>query len=347
MYEKFGKIGWPSTLVVLLLMVGLLFGVAGPSFAEENISVSVQATGNGVQFSVQGEGVESFQLNVFTASGRSVFKSGSARNNSVTWNLTDASGNRVPFGIYLYRFAGKSTTGEVRSSGVAKIFVGPNQVTAETVESRSLSDLKKGNKGKPGPSKCTTIQDGTLTYSTDHYLEEEPLMTGYDPYGYNYQGHMFKGSYANAYLGSYGFPPYKGNDDAYLEEYPSAEGTWVWPYRNTKLLMKWNDAWLSNKDCDDDGKLDRHYDHDSYIGSGAWETNHMSGGKGKDKWTYFTKIIAVPKDATLTDGTWYTFDGTKIGPVIWDQFATVQTVESGEGAIYVSPSGPGFGKWKE
>jgi hypothetical protein len=47
---------------------------------------------------------------------------------------------------------------------------------------------------KPG---CTTIQDGIIQYSTGHYLEGEPLTVGYDPYGYNYQAHMFNGSTAN------------------------------------------------------------------------------------------------------------------------------------------------------
>jgi len=193
---------------------------------------------------------------------------------------------------------------------------------------------------------CTPIQDGTLTYSTGHYLDGQPLQPGYDPYGYNYQAHMFKGSYANVYLGRDGFPPYDGDDETYLEGNPGAEDHWAWEYRNTDLVMKWNDAWLSNKDCDDDGKLDRHYGFESYLGSGAWLTNHMAGGKGKDHWTYFTKIIAVPADAILDDGVWYTPDGSEIGPVIWGQFATIQVVESGAGATYVSPAGPGFGKWK-
>ena len=124
---------------------------------------------------------------------------------------------------------------------------------------------------------CTTIKEGVLEYSAGHYLEGEPLQVGYDPYGYNYQAHMFKGSYANAYLGRYGFPAYDGDDEAYLAENPDAANTWVWPYRDDYLMMKWNDAWLSNKDCDGDGALDRHYGHDSYIGSGAWLTNHQSG----------------------------------------------------------------------
>lgn len=193
---------------------------------------------------------------------------------------------------------------------------------------------------------CTTIQEGVLMYSEGHHLEGQPLMLGYDPFGYNYQAHMFNGSYANAYLGRDGFPPYEGDTAAYLAENPGAEGKWYWPYRDVQLLMKWNDAWLSNKDCDGDGSLDRHHGYEGYIGSGAWETNHMSGDDGGDHWTYFTKIIAVPDDAVLTDGIWYTADGTEIGPAIWGSFATIQDVESGEGATYVSPAAPGFGKYK-
>ncbi len=190
-----------------------------------------------------------------------------------------------------------------------------------------------------------SIQDGVLTYSAGHYLEGEPLQVGYDPYGYNYQGHMFRGSYANVYLGAAGFPPYDGDTEAYLAENPGAESHFAWPYRDDQLVMKWNDAWLSNKDRDGDGKLDRHYGYDSYIGSGAWETNHQSGGQGKDHWTYFCKIVAAPADAYADNGIWYTADGIEIGPVIWSAFAIIQEVESGSGATYISPAGPGVGKW--
>ena len=205
------------------------------------------------------------------------------------------------------------------------------------------------------PQTCTTIQDGVLTYSAGHYLEGQPLQIGFDPYGYNYQGHMFKGSYANAYLGGYGFPPYEGDDAAYLAENPDAEDTWVWPYRNDQLEMKWNDAWLSNKDCDGDGKLDRYYGFSSYIGSGAWLTNHQSGEYDDEngdvcKWNYFVKIVAAPADATLESGTWYAADGTEIGAEIWGAFAIVQDVTNDagagmHGAQYVSPAGPGFGQF--
>ena len=196
------------------------------------------------------------------------------------------------------------------------------------------------------PNDCTTIKDGVLTYSSGHWLEGQPLQVGYDIFGYNYQAHLFNGYYANVYLGGAGFPPYDGDTDAYLADNPDAKNHWAWQYRDIQLVMKWNDAWLSNKDCDGDGKLDRHYGYPSYVGSGAWETNFMRGtGDVADDWTYFVKIVAAPTDAYLDAGTWYAADGTEIGPVIWGAFAIVQEVESGVGATYVSPAGPGFGKW--
>ncbi|AKH98715.1 hypothetical protein [Halanaeroarchaeum sulfurireducens] len=207
------------------------------------------------------------------------------------------------------------------------------------------------------PDKCTKIQSGEINYSDDHYLDT--VGVGYDVFGYNYQAHMFKGSYANAYLGDYGYPPYGGDDTAYFERlvdegYAESVGEaedlmgWYWSFKDTHLKMKWNDAWISNKDCDGDNELDR---PDSYIGSGAWLANDMSGGQGKDKWSSFTKIVAVPEDAYQgenEEGTkvWYTAKGREIGPRIWGGFAIVQDVEMGEGATYVSPAGPGLGKYK-
>ena len=175
-----------------------------------------------------------------------------------------------------------------------------------------------------GATECATIQDGTLLASTG-----EPLETGYDEFGYNYQAHMYNGWYCE-----------------YLREPCPTEAT-------VQLMMKWNDAWLSNKDCDEDDLLDRHFGYDSYIGSGAWLTNHQSGwvemSNGKmRKWTYFCKIVAAPADATSSDGYWYTADNIQIGPVIWGAFAIIQQVSNdpslGEhGILYNSPAGPGFG----
>ena len=118
--------------------------------------------------------------------------------------------------------------------------------------------------------------------------------------------------------------------------------------------MKWNDAWLSNQDCDTDGKLDRHFGFPTYIGSGAWETNHQSGeyeDNGKTcKWNYFVKIVAVPADAMKVAGVWHAADGTEIGPDIWGEFAILQEVYNdpcggSHGKSYLSPVGPGLGKW--
>lgn len=177
-------------------------------------------------------------------------------------------------------------------------------------------------------AQCTTIQSGELLTSAGDVIE-----TGYDKWGYNYQAHMFNGLYCDSYR----------------------DAAWCQAYKDVELAMKWNDAWLSNKDCDDDGLLDRHLGFASYIGSGAWITNHQKGvyldAKGKKvRWTYFVKIAAVPSDAVLTAGIWYAADGTEIGPMIWGEFAIIQEIsnDSGvgqHGVQYLSPYSAGFGKF--
>ena len=119
--------------------------------------------------------------------------------------------------------------------------------------------------------------------------------------------------------------------------------------------MKWNDAWLSNKDCDGDGLLDRHAGFDSYVGSGAWLTNHQKGvylddNNKKQRWEYFVKIVAAPADATATGGTWFAADGSEIGPDIWGEFAIIQEVyndtgTADHGVFYLSPHSAGFGHY--
>ena len=176
---------------------------------------------------------------------------------------------------------------------------------------------------------CATIKDGTILA---HKGDPMVLVLGYDQFGYNYQAHMFNGRYCD-------YDRVIGGD-----------------YCDVWLMMKWNDAWLSNKDCDGDGLLDRHYGFDTYIGSGAWLTNHQSGTyenlEGKlCHWVYFVKIVAAPADAYSFEGFWYTADGIEIGPVIWGSFAIIEEVESDpdagiHGIQYLSPASPGFGKYK-
>lgn len=195
----------------------------------------------------------------------------------------------------------------------------PDMVEVETSEGTEMNSLGK----KDG---CTTIQSGNLYASTG-----ELIVPGYDEFGYNYQAHMFNGRYCD-------YDRVIGGD-----------------YCDVNLIMKWNDAWLSNKDCDGDGLLDRYYGFASYIGSGAWCTNHQAGEYEEDgktrNWNYFVKIVAVPEDAESVDGIWYRADGAEIGPSIWGSFAIIQQVYNDQGTgdhgiEYLSPAGPGFGKYK-
>lgn len=175
---------------------------------------------------------------------------------------------------------------------------------------------------------CTTIQSGSLTTSAG-----DVITPGFDAWGYNYQAMQFNGGYCDAYRNA----------------------GWCQMYAQDELVMKWNSAWMSNKDCDGDGKLDRHFGFPSYIGSGAWLTNHTKGTYEDDDgkvqhWTYFTKIVAAPADATKVGGQWVGADGTVIGPVIWNEFAILLEIynDSGtgeHGVLYKSPSRPGFGSY--
>ncbi len=186
---------------------------------------------------------------------------------------------------------------------------------------------KKGKKKVEKPD-CTTIQSGGIVDSAGN-----TIFVGYDQWGYNYQAKMFNGFYDNA---SRPLIPVTEDD--------------------TILMMKWNDAWLSNQDCDGDGLLDRHYGFATYIGSGAWLTNHMWGTyediDGVEcTWNYFVKIVAAPADAYTENGNWYTADGTEIGAVIWGAFAIIQDITNDpcaglHGVYYKSPAGPGFGIYK-
>ena len=201
---------------------------------------------------------------------------------------------------------------------IAAMFAGCEETVVDQQEELMLQKSKVP---------CTTIQSGELADSDGLTIE-----IGYDDWGYNYQARLFNGYYCDSYR----------------------DADWCQPYADVKLSMKWNDAWLSNKDCDGDGSLDRHNGFDSYIGSGAWLTNHQSGSYEVDgktcNWNYFVKIVAAPADAYVDDGNWYTVDGTEIGPVIWGAFAIIQQVENDpcagiHGLQFISPDHAGLGGW--
>lgn len=210
------------------------------------------------------------------------------------------------------------------------MFLGFLLIIPACQESDTLENLNNEDKVlvKSKKEKCTTIQSGDLVTS-----DGEVISTGYDQWGYNYQARKFNGFYCDSYR----------------------DAPWCQAYKDVKLSMKWNDAWISNKDCDGDGFLDRHNGYPSYIGSGAWLTNHQSGeyedGDGKVcKWNYFVKIVAAPADADLVDGIWYNAKGTEIGPMIWGAFAIIQQVENDpcaniHGLQFNSPDHSGLGNW--
>jgi hypothetical protein len=197
-----------------------------------------------------------------------------------------------------------------------------------TLASQTVNQTQGAGKNITKKNTCTTIKSGELYASDDSLIE-----VGFDEWGYNYQGRLFKGYYCDSYR----------------------DAAWCQEYKDVKLKMKWNDAWLSNKDCDGDGLLDRHYDFNSYIGSGAWLTNHQSGTYEDEagqtcKWNYFVKIVAAPEKAYKEEGVWYNSKDTEIGPVIWGEFAIIQQVENDKcaglhGLQFSSPDRNGLGGW--
>ena len=154
---------------------------------------------------------------------------------------------------------------------------------------------------------CATIQDGTITDSNGN-----PLETGFDIYGYNYQAHMFNGYYEN-----YTRPAI-----------PVTSGD--------VLVMKWSDAWLANVDCDGDHKLDRGLVNGIVGGiSLGWETNHVEGdyfdaNGNLQHYTYFVKIV------------W-----TGPGSPLWGEYSIIEEVyndpSAGDHGLSFKLGAPGFG----
>lgn len=157
------------------------------------------------------------------------------------------------------------------------------------------------------PIGCTTIQSGTLVDSLGN-----TLVVGYDQFGYNYQAHMFNGTYD-------GFDRVFGNDTS--------------DFADDTLVMKWSDDWLSNQDCDGDGKLDRGA---SGISQG-WVTNHFEGDYDSDgdgsqdaHYTSFVKIVWVGPGGSL-----------------WGQYEVIQEVlndpVAGDHGLQFKIPAPGLG----
>lgn len=170
----------------------------------------------------------------------------------------------------------------------------------------------------PPPSdhdNCVTIQGGTLLDSAGN-----PFVLGYDQFGYNYQAHMFNGTYDSSD---------RNLDGLYWGNPASAD------YADDSLIMKWSDTWLANVDCNGDGKLDRGL-VDGVVGgiSKGWLTNQNEGDYTDpagvvQHYTYFAKIVWVG-----SGGLWGAYD--IIEEVYNDPAAGYHGLQFKDGA-------PGFG----
>lgn len=251
---------------------------------------------------------------------------------------------------FLYKFAGL-----VAISALIIVACSKNQNVTPMSQTNPSLKSTESNSSDIG----NTIQSGKIHYPAGFYLAGQTVKTGYNSYGYNFQAHMFNGWYINSFLDSWDDPPYNGDPASYLAQNlnmkPLVRSN-LKVYGNTKLMMKWNDAYWSNKDINGNGLLDDYpYGFPSYKGSGAWYTVHTWGiwninGK-KIRINEFYKVIAVPEDATLKNGIWYSADGKKIGAYagaglaqITDNFGHLRGWY-GAGIDILSPDHNGLGGW--
>lgn len=171
---------------------------------------------------------------------------------------------------------------------------------------------------------CATIKDGNIKDSAGN-----PVVLGFDQFGYNYQAHLFEGTYDSSDRKLDG--KYWGNTGDYVDD---------------RLSMKWSDDWLSNKDCNGDGKLDRGSPGSSGYPtiSQGWLTNGIEGDYDSDgdgtqdaHYTEFIKIVWVGPGGSL-----------------WGQYKIIQEIYNdpigGLNGLQSKVSAPGFGlndQWTE
>lgn len=164
------------------------------------------------------------------------------------------------------------------------------------------------------PNSCATIQGGTITDTLGN-----PITVGFDQFGYNYQAHEFNGTYDSSDRNIDG--TYWGSTGDYVDD---------------ALIMKWSDSWISNKDCNGDGKLDRGLVNGVSSGtSKGWLTNqnvgdYFDGDGNVQHYTYFSKIVWVGA-----------------GGPLWGQYEIIQEVYNdpagGFTGLLTKIGAPGFG----
>ena len=161
-------------------------------------------------------------------------------------------------------------------------------------------------------NECATIQDGTIFDKNG-----DPISVGFDQYGYNYQARLFNGTY-----------------DGYDRNLDGLVNGQAVDYADWNLEMKWSEEWLSNKDCDGDGKLDRGDDGTSK----GWLTNHVQAkyvdvDGSIQHYSYFCKIVWVGPGGSL-----------------WGQYEIIQEIindtGTGEHGLVFKAADPGLGLYK-
>jgi hypothetical protein len=188
--------------------------------------------------------------------------------------------------------------------------------TSIALADKPVSFDNQGNENgwEQSNNNCTKIQSGQITDTAGN-----PLSTGYDENGYNYQAHMFNGTYDSVDRNLDG--TYWGSTGDYVDD---------------TLTMKWSDEWLSNVDCDDDGNLDRGLVNGVAGGTSlGWTTNHVVGDYVDDNgelqhYTYFVKIVWTGPDSPL-----------------WNEYTIIEEVfndpADGYTGLYSKIGAPGFG----
>lgn len=205
---------------------------------------------------------------------------------------------------------------------VVVLFFGLASFNMTMLGKNSDSRLGLSAKSLSSTSNCATIQSGSIKDSMGN-----TVVSGYDKFGYNYQAHMFNGTY-------------DGSDRNLDGTYWGQTGDFV----DDKLMMKWSDAWLANVDCNGDNLLDRGLVNGVVGGvSLGWLTNQVNGdymdlGGTTRHFTDFVKIV------------W-----TGPGSPLWGEYSIIQEVLNDpaggyHGLLFKVYGAPGFGlndQWTE
>jgi hypothetical protein len=197
--------------------------------------------------------------------------------------------------------------------------------------------------------------ENKMKFERNNVRIEKMGVMEFDSWGFNWNRQYFNGYLMNAILGDYLFEkfahykyePYKGEGQQYWEKLQNK-----YPYINffipeelldCKLVMKWNNAIIADKNCTINKP-------DETIG---WITFHFSMNKNAEKWSHYRKFIASRATDYSEGGVWYDEAGRKLGLTCcdWPNLILVEVLNEGPVPFYFyepyeSLYGEGYGKYK-